>query len=100
MDYKLEYEKLLAAVKKHHQQRSDDRCWMDDYELYKEAGLPSHDPSVGNGYDMLLNCVRFVRQRCTPGGWPTYAQLEGQIAQLKQTLVEKEQELQVLRQSR
>jgi len=68
---------LKAAIQKHHDQYADDRCFIDDVELYAAAGLAPADVRVGDKFAMLKNCVRFVEQRCESGGpWKSYADLE------------------------
>ena len=69
-------DRLLAAIRKHHAQRADDRCHLDDEELYAAAGLPPADTRVGDKAAMLKNCERFLERRCAGGHWPTYAELE------------------------
>lgn len=81
------YAALLAAVRDHHAQRADDRCWLDDAKVYAAAGLPPGDPRVGDKAAMLANCERFVRLRCEAGGpWETYAALEAEVAALREAL--------------
>lgn len=74
-----EVERLEAAIKKHHAQKADDRCWMDDDVLYEAAGLPVVDRHVGDKAAMLANCERFLNNRCEGGRWPSYAELEKKI---------------------
>jgi hypothetical protein len=69
--------RILDAVKYAHEQRGDDRCWMDITKVYEAAGLPPPDTRVGDQAAMLENCRRFVTLRCNGGGpWRTYAELE------------------------
>jgi hypothetical protein len=77
---------LENAIRTHRDQRSDDRCWMDDLELYKvlaESGFvddqKAPDNRVGDKAAMLVNCARFIERRCEAGGWPTYAELESML---------------------
>ena len=67
---------LEAAIKDHHSQRADDRCFLDDDRLYTAAGLPPCDRRVGDKAAMLHNCERFIDRRCEGGGWPSYAEIE------------------------
>jgi hypothetical protein len=69
---------LLLAVRKHHAMQADDRCWMDDIELYRAAGLPTDNyDRIGSPSEMLKNCERFITLRCAEGGpWVSYAELE------------------------
>lgn len=87
-----ERDRLLAAVVSHHAQRADDRCWLDDVELYAAAGLPADGVNlVGDQVAMLKNCERFVANRCAGGGpWQSYADLlaerdalRGRVAELE-----------------
>lgn len=71
---------LRAAIVEHHSQKADDRCIEDDDRLYAAAGLPPCDRRVGDKAAMLRNCERFIDNRCQPGGWPTYAELEAELA--------------------
>lgn len=61
-------EKLLAAIRKHRDEKGDDRCWLDDVELYRalpegavEVDLRLHEPEA-----MLANCRRFIANRHDP----------------------------------
>lgn len=79
---RVENAKLLAAIKEHHEQKADDRCWMDDAKLYAAAGLdsPPFHIHIGDPDAMLANCKRFIAQRCNAGGpWKSYAELEQQL---------------------
>ena len=77
---------LKAAISKHHSQKADDRCILDDDELYKAAGLSPVDRRVGDKEAMLANCARFIERRCEAGGWPTYVELEQKIKALEERL--------------
>lgn len=59
---------LLAAIRKHRDQRGDDRCWMDDQELYEvlPEGLGGADLRLCGAVEMLKNCTRFVASRHDP----------------------------------
>ena len=54
-----------SAIRKHRDQRGDDRCWMDDEELYKvlPEGFtpPPRDTTVE-----LKNCERYIASRQAP----------------------------------
>ena len=85
-------EQLLAAIRRHHSQRADDRCFLDDIELYAAAGLDPADTRVGNKDAMLENCKRFLAQRCESGGpWRSYAELEAENAHFRQKWQDYEQ---------
>ncbi len=69
-----ERDRLLAAVRRHRDQKGDDRCWLDDDALY--AALPEGHPAdrlkelaLHRPEEMLPNCVRFLNSR-QPGGVP------------------------------
>jgi hypothetical protein len=79
---KAERDKLKAAIKKHWSQKADDRCWMDDSDLYVAAGLPDGSINVGNKAAMLENCKRFIEARCQSGRWRSYAELESLLREV------------------
>lgn len=84
-----ELRRLRAAIAKHHSQKADDRCWLDDCDLYLAAGLPVHDARVGDRAAMLANCKRFIERRCGGGGpWKSYAELEAENAALRAQVAE------------
>lgn len=57
---------LQTAIRKHRDQRGDDRCWLDDAELY--AVLPEgHKPvEFCDPETMLQNCRRYIASRFDP----------------------------------
>lgn len=58
-------EKLLAGIRKHRDQRGDDRCWQDDEELYKL--LPEgYTPPARDTKVELENCQKFIANRHSP----------------------------------
>lgn len=75
---KSEAKKLRTAIIKHRSQRADDRCWLDDLELYRVLGdsVQEYDPSMPPREEFLVNCVRYYDKRCVRGNWPTYQQLQ------------------------
>lgn len=78
---------LENAIRTHRAQKADDRCIEDDDRLYEVLGDGIKcDRRVGDKDAMLHNCQRFIENRCQGGGWPTYAELEQTIADLKQQL--------------
>jgi hypothetical protein len=82
IDYQEEYEKLKAAIIRHRSQKADDRCWLDDRELYYALGDGVEaDFQVGDKLAMLENCARFIERRCGGGKWPSYAELEEKLRQ-------------------
>lgn len=68
-ELKAEIRRLRTAIRKHRDQKLDDRCWMDDFELYES--LPEGiDPSYVDlrllpHEVMMKNCDHFVRCRST-----------------------------------
>lgn len=84
-----EIRKLREAIETHRNQRADDRCWLDDLELYAALGdevVP--DNRVGDKYEMLGNCARFIDRRCEDGGWPNYIDIEREIQAAHDLLTE------------
>lgn len=59
-----EIERLREAIRKHRDQRLDDKCWFDDFELYEvlpEGIDPSYvDLRLLPKEIMLRNCEHFV----------------------------------------
>lgn len=73
---------LETAIKRHRDQRVDDRCWMDDLELYKLVGGTA-DNSLPAKEKFLANCARFYEARCKDANWISYQELEQLVARLK-----------------
>lgn len=74
--------RLRTAIETHRAQRADDRCWLDDLELYKVLGDEAEpDNRVGDKYQMLANCVRFIDNRCEGGGWRSYIEIERELTE-------------------
>lgn len=86
IDWQAEHDRLLAAIRKHHDQRADDRCWQDDDELYAAAGLDPVHGVVGDRQAMRANCDRYIEHRCQDGPWPSYLSREFRIADLVERL--------------
>ncbi len=66
-------EALEAAIRKHRDQHGDDRCYLDDFELY--AILPEGAPgpealALPDRATFLANCARFHATRQVPGTAP------------------------------
>jgi hypothetical protein len=75
--------RLRSAIETHRAQKADDRCILDDDELYAVLGDGIKcDRRVGDKAAMLHNCERFIERRCEGGGWPTYVELEQKVAEL------------------
>lgn len=56
---------LENAIRKHRDQKGDDRCWMDDEELYRM--LPEgYEPGKRDTSVELANCQRFMACRQNP----------------------------------
>lgn len=85
-----EIEKLRVAIRKHRDQRGDDRCWLDDEELYKvlPEGYtpPERDTSVE-----LHNCEQFIACRHNPA--TVYVSPEIEIARLREEVATLKKEL-------
>lgn len=72
--------RLLSAIRNHRDQRGDDRCWMDDEELYK--ALPEgYAPPARDTAVELENCKRFIACRQNPA--TEYVSPEKEISGLK-----------------
>ena len=57
--------RLASAIRKHRDQRGDDRCWQDDHEMY--AVLPEgFTPPATDTAVELENCKRYIE--CRHGG--------------------------------
>jgi hypothetical protein len=86
MTIRKENEVLRAAIKKHRAQRADDRCWLDDLELYRVLGdgIQDYDPSMPPREDFLANCARYYDRRCVRGNWPTYQQLQEALTEARE----------------
>lgn len=80
-------QELEAVIKRHRDQKADDRCIEDDDELYQILydGILC-DRRVGSKEEMKKNCDRFIENRCEGGSWPSYADLEKEIVKLKYEL--------------
>lgn len=75
--YKGQAERYRRAIIRHRRYRADDRCWLDDQELYKVLGDGNlGDFHVGDKQAMLRNCERFLESRCMEGRWKSYEQME------------------------
>lgn len=84
LDWRFEATRLRNAIREHRAQKADDRCWLDDLDLYRAVGDGNFgDNRVGDRAEMLANCRRFIEARCTGGHWPTYAELEAEVARLR-----------------
>ncbi len=79
------YIRLLDTIREVHSEHGDDLCWMpaDVNKIFVAAGLPPQDLRVGDKAAMLKNCERYVATLKEGGLWPTYAELEAELAALK-----------------
>jgi hypothetical protein len=85
-----EHERLQAAIRKHRDQKGDNRCWMDDQDLYAALGAESihADTSLPPREEFLESCRRFYAQRQAPHdgvgrhGSMTITQLEAEVGRL------------------
>lgn len=80
---------LEAGIRTHRDQRGDDRCWLDDVALY--ALLADTPPAAGSPRPpmpprekFLANCSRYYDARCRDAGWPSYQELEADLADEEQ----------------
>jgi hypothetical protein len=56
---------LESAIRKHRDQRGDDRCWLDDEELYKT--LPEgYIPPIRDSAVEIELCKKFITCRHNP----------------------------------
>lgn len=70
-----EVDRLKACVRTHHDQRGNDRCFLDDLKLYRDALGIGPDPYVTAlppTPDMEESCRRYIRQRQCPAVAGTY----------------------------
>lgn len=74
---------LETVIRDAHSQRADDCCWMDVDRIFAAIGLPVPDRRVGDKAAMLANCGRFLDVLCSSGHWPSYADLEREIEQMR-----------------
>ena len=87
---------LEAAIRKHRDERGDDRCWMDDLELYDHLpeGVGNADLRLAPPEEQLANCRKFVE--CRHHG-TEYRSPEREIEQLRAKIEQLELEVQTLR---
>lgn len=58
---------LEDAIRTHRDQRGDDRCWMDDQQLYAVLGDTKANTALPPREVFLANCARFYACRQAPG---------------------------------
>lgn len=83
---------LETAIRNHRDQKGDNRCWLDDLELYKVLNDgKSGDLSLPPKCEFLESCSRFWEQRHTNEGAtigkPTINQLEEKVILLEEKLI-------------
>jgi hypothetical protein len=61
-----EIQRLKAAIRKHRDERGNDRCWLDDRELYAVLGEGQPDTTLPPQVEFLNNCLRFHTSRQAP----------------------------------
>lgn len=76
---------LEGAIRKHRDQHGDDRCWMDDEELYRV--LPEgYMPPVRDSSVELKMCERFIACRHNPA--TKYLSPQRRIEELEKLLAD------------
>jgi hypothetical protein len=76
----MDAEVLAAAIRKHRDQKGDDRCWMDDEELY--SVLPEgYTPPERTSEVELEFCKKFISCRRNPK--TTYVSPQRRIEELE-----------------
>jgi hypothetical protein len=88
---KLENKKLIEAIRTHRNQRGNDRCWVDDIELYKvlPEGPPSEEElALPCKQKFLASCEKYYNFRQAPGSepWVSAQELEEKIRELEKEL--------------
>lgn len=77
---------LIDVIREVHSQHADDLCWMDIDRIFAAAGLPVPDRRVGDRQAMKRNCDRYIDTMCQDGEWKSYADLEKELRQLKESV--------------
>jgi hypothetical protein len=81
---------LRAGIRKHRDQKGDDRCWMDDEELYKL--LPEgYEAPVRDSSVELKQCELYIKCRHNPG--TEYVSPQRRIEELEARVRELEDEV-------
>lgn len=93
---------LLTCVQTHHDQRGDNRCYLDDLKLYHDALGTDSDPYVTAlppDPDMEVSCRRYRDQRQHPEVHGQYPMPDGMtIQQLTDEVIRLRGELAAVRQ--
>lgn len=82
-----EVETLRAAIRKHRDEKGDDRCYLDDYELYKVLPEGFEPPKYCTAVE-LENCKRYIASRQDPN--IEYVSPQREIERLTKLLEEKQ----------
>lgn len=82
------YAELRIAVKEHRDARGDDRCWLDDIELYRALGEEVPKPmmlALPNREAFFTRCTEYYKNRQSPGcrPWITVEALQTRIDELE-----------------
>lgn len=80
-----EVERLRSAIRRHRDQRGDDRCWLDDEELYKVLPEGYAPPQRGEAVELSL-CQRFIETRHHHG--TEYVSPQRRVEELEAELAE------------
>lgn len=82
------------AIRRHRDQRSDDRCWEDDLELYRSLpeGVADADLALPPREEFLGRCAAYEahRRSGTSEKWETVAELKQKLAAQSQGYAERE----------
>jgi chromosome segregation ATPase len=88
-----EITRLQVAIREHRDQKGDNRCWLDDFNLYKVLPEgPSYDSSLPPKCEFLESCSRFWEQRQLPDAMSrrademTITQLQAEVERLRTEL--------------
>lgn len=81
-----ETKKLKAAVREHARQLGDDRCWLDDEQLYAAAGIDIDETQTAlpPKEEFLGNCARYHESRQKPGH--KYVTVEERVGAAREAL--------------
>ena len=77
-----ERDRLLNAVTEHRDQKDDDRCWLDDAELYAACNIHAADSRLPPKDEFLANCARFHASRQNP--FHSYVTVEERLARARE----------------
>lgn len=94
-DLVAEVERLYFAIRTHRDQKGDDRCWLDDIELYKVLGEAVSIDVTGlpPRCDFLESCRRYYEQRRHPDAAEVRAPDHMTMSQLTETCRAQEAEI-------